>query len=384
MKKTSFSLRTLPPLALPLTIAVTTALLALGLLSSRSSQAQDGKAPVSASASASASAKPALTVTTAQPSRSKLPMRLSANGNIAAWQEASIGSESGGLRLQEVRANVGDPVQRDQILAVFSAESVLADVASAKAAVAEARANASEASANAERARALLNSGALSAQQIAQYNTAQATSQAHLESALAAQSQQDLRLEHTLVRAPDSGVISARSATVGAVLGVGTELFRLIRQGRLEWRAEVTSAELPLIHSGTLVQINSAAGAQVQGKVRMVAPTVDPQTRAALVYVDFSGNPRNAGLKPGMFAHGDFLLGSSDALTVPQQAVVARDGFQYVFKVGPNQRIAQQKVSVGRRVGEQVEILQGLQVQDTVAVVGAGFLNDGDTVRIGK
>ena len=55
---------------------------------------------------------------------------------------------------------------------------------------------------------------------------------------------QQLRLRQTRVLAPDNGVISARSATVGAVLPAGQELFRLIRQGRLEWRAEVAAADL--------------------------------------------------------------------------------------------------------------------------------------------
>jgi len=61
---------------------------------------------------------------------------------------------------------------------------------------------------------------------------------------------------------------------------------------------------------------------------------------------------------------------------------VARDGFNYVFKVDANNHISQQKVEVGRRIGEQVEINQGLTADTTIAVVGAGFLNDGDTVRV--
>jgi RND family efflux transporter MFP subunit len=250
--------------------------------------------------------------------------------------------------------------------------------------VAEAKAQAADAGANAERARSLQSSGALSAQQISQYTTSDLTAQARVQSAQAALQQQELRLRHTQVLAPDSGVISARTATVGAVLGAGTELFRLIRQGRLEWRAEVTSAELGRIKVGTAVQLQSASGSKVDARVRMVAPTVDPQSRNALVYVDLPGSAANAGLKAGMFARGEFALGSSNALTVPQQAVVVRDGFNYVFAVGAGNKVAQQKVEVGRRVGDQVEVLKGLAADATIAVAGAGFLNDGDTVRIGS
>ena len=73
--------------------------------------------------------RPALTVSTAQPQRTAVPVRLAANGNVAAWQEASIGAESNGLRLTDVRVNVGDVVKAGQVLATFSAETVLADVA---------------------------------------------------------------------------------------------------------------------------------------------------------------------------------------------------------------------------------------------------------------
>jgi len=328
-------------------------------------------------------AKPSLTVTTTHPQQSSLSLKLAANGNVAAWQEASVGSEANGLRLAEVRVGVGDVVQRGQILAVFAADSVAADVAQAQAQVAEAQAQAADAAANAERARSFQASGMMSAQQISLLLTGEQTAAARLQSAKAGLAIQQLRWQHTQVVAPDSGIISARNATVGAVVGAGAELFRLIRQSRLEWRAEVTSSELGRIKPGTAVSVVAASGAQVKGKVRIIAPTVDPTTRNALVYVDLApGALVVATVKPGMFARGEFELGSSGALTVPQQAVVVRDGFNYVFKVDTDNRVAQQKVEVGRRSGEQVEITSGLDSSAAIAVVGAGFLNDGDTVRV--
>ena len=83
-----------------------------------------------------------------------------------------------------------------------------------------------------------------------------------------------------------------------------------------------------------------------------------------------------------MFARGEFALGQSDALTVPQEALVVRDGFSYVFVVGAEQRVQQRKVQTGRRVADRVEVLSGLDANASVAVRGAGFLNDGDLVRV--
>lgn len=331
---------------------------------------------------AAPAARPALTVTTTRASSSTVPVSLSANGSIAAWQDAIIGSESNGLRLAEVRVNVGDVVKKGQLLARFADDAVRADIDQANAALLEAKANADEAAANAARARALDNSGAFSAQQVSQYLTAERTASARVKSAQASLNQQQLRLKYTQVVAPDDGVISARNATVGAVVGAGTELFRMIRQGRLEWRAEVTAPELARIKVGAAVKVQAASGLEVNGKVRALAPTVDQQSRISLVYVDLDQKLAPAvALKAGMFAKGRFELGSNQALMLPQQAIVVRDGFNYVFRVNPDNRVRQVKVTTGRRQGDLVEVTSGLSADVAVVVSGTGFLNDGDLVR---
>jgi RND family efflux transporter MFP subunit len=340
-----------------------------------------------AAQSATPTGNPSLTVATVAPQRVQLPIALAANGNIVAWQEAVIGSEANGLRLKEVRVNVGDAVKAGQVLAVFASETVNADVAQARAAVAEAKATASDAAANAARAQTLQKTGALSVQQINQYSTTADTAKARVESAQATLDAQQLRMVQTRVLAPDDGVISSRTATVGSVVGVGTELFKLIRKGRLEWRAEVTSAELGRLAPGTKVKVTAPSGATLEGSVRMIAPTVDPQTRNALVYVDLPVAADSAmPVKAGMFAHGEFVLGASAAVTVPQQAVLLRDGFSYVFQLrdrsGDTGHVSQFKVQTGRRLGEQVEIVEGLAADAQVVVRGAAFLTDGDLVRV--
>lgn len=345
-------------------------------------EAQTSPAANPASARTSV-ARPALTVTSTQAQTLALPIKLTANGNIAAWQEASVGAEIGGLRLAEVLVNVGDTVQRGQVLARFATDAVQADLAQVRAVVAEASASAQEATANADRVRALLNTGVFSGQQSSQYLTAEQTAKARVESAKAVMAAQLLRLQNTEVRASDSGIISARLATVGAVVGAGSELFKLIRQGRLEWRAEVGASELYRLPVGAAVSVAGASGSLVTGRVRTVAPTVDPQTRSGLVYVDLPSEPsKQAGLKAGMFASGEFELGSSPALTVPQQAVVVRDGFSYVFRLNADQRVSQLKVQTGRRVGERVELLDGVGAESSLVASGAGFLNDGDLVKV--
>ena len=373
----SFFARKLPikPLTLGLLVAGFFTLSALGLFASHSYAADTAK-PVAS--------KPALTVSLTQPKSSMLTIKLAANGSVAAWQEASIGAEANGLRVAELHANVGDTVKRGQLLASFAAESVQADVAMARAAVAEAQANAAESAANADRARAVQDSGAISAQQINQYLTQEQTGKARVASAKAQLDSQLLRQKNTQLLAPDSGIISARIGSVGSVVGAGTEMFKLIRQGRLEWRGEVTSAELGRITPGTAVLVTAPGGAQAKGKVRMLAPTVDAATRNGLVYVDLLNGEKSvaASFKPGMYARGEFELGSSGALTVPQSAVVVRDGFSYVVRIGADNRAAQVKVQTGRVVGDQVEIQSGVKPEDKLVASGGGFLSDGDLVKV--
>jgi RND family efflux transporter MFP subunit len=316
---------------------------------------------------------------------------VAATGSIAAWQEASVGAEVAGLRLAEVAVNVGDRVRRGQVLATFAPETVQAELAQIRAALAEADALLADAKANAARARELDATGALSAQQINQFLTAERTAEARVAAQRAALQAQELRLRQTRVLAPDDGVISARSATVGAVVAPGTELFRLIRGGRLEWRAEVAAADLSRLKPGQTVQVQPAGAAPLQGTLRTVAPTLDAATRNGLVYVDLPRPDLRAagsdglppgGVKAGMFARGEFAVGTSPALTLPASAVLLRDGFSYVFEVGADNRVAQRKVEVGRRVGERVEITAGIQPGAKVVETGAGFLADGDTVRV--
>ena len=326
--------------------------------------------------------KAALTVTVVQPEQQNWKQTFTANGNIAAWQEVVIGSELSGQRLTRVNVNVGDEVKRGQVLAEINSDTIRADLAAAKASYAEAQAVLADAVTNNKRIQQLRNTGAISAQELTQYQTSQATAQARLDASRAQIESNQLRLAQTQVISPDNGVISARTATVGSLAQTGQELFRLIRDHRLEWRAEVTTSDLYKLKQGMNARIFSPDPAQpaITGKVRIIAPVIDPKTRYGLVYVDL---PATQAFRMGMFVKGEFDLGEKPALTIPQTALLLRDGFAYVFIVGKNNRVAQQKVTVGRRLADRVEILD-LPANVKLVASGTGFLTDGDLVTVAK
>lgn len=323
--------------------------------------------------------KASMTVSVETPKSARLGVVVQANGNIAAWQEASIGAELSGLRLASVNVNVGDQVRKGQVLATLAGETTKAEQLQSQAALMQAKASMDSASADADRVRSIQDSGALSKSQIAQYLTQEKVAQSQYAAAKAAYEAAQVRLGNTQVKAPDAGVISARPATVGAVVGAGQELFRLIRQGRVEWRAEVTPDEVGRIETGQAVTIVGAGNTEAKGKVRAIAPSADVQTRNITVYVDL---PAASGLKAGTFARGEFQVAQTDALTVDGQSIVLRDGNSYVFVIDASGKAEQRKVQTGRHSGERVEVLDGLKLDERIAVKGAGFLNEGDQVKV--
>lgn len=323
--------------------------------------------------------KAALTVTLVTPATSVWAEQIAASGSVTAWQESIIGAEVGALKLDEVLVNVGDAVRQGQVLARFNDETTRATLAQVEASVAMAEANLALARDQADRARRLDGTGTVSRETLLQQEAAEKTSAAQLASAQAQFAAQRLNLQHTQVLAPDDGLISARSATVGAVLGGGAELFRMIRQGRLEWRAEVPVDRLASVAPGQEVTLRPAGHPSVNGRVRQVAPKVDAGTGSGTVYVDL---PEPGTLKAGMYAAGDIRLSESPALHIPESALVYRDGYTYVMKVDANRQVHRLKVTTGRRQGTTVEILQGVTAGDQLVVSGGSFLNEGDTVLV--
>ena len=331
-------------------------------------------------AAAIETARAALTVTTLKPEVRVWSDRVTASGSVAAWQEAIIGAEIGGLRLAEVMANVGDRVKKGDVLARFADEMVLNGIHQQEAALDEAKARSADADLKAQRAIKLNESGAMSLQDRQQIETAAKTAEAQMKTAEAKLEAEKLKLGYTRVRAIDDGVISSRTATVGAVSQTGSELFRLIRRNRLEWHAELPEQQLQQVRTGQTVIFHPLDGhPSVHGTVTRIAPMLDAQSRNGTAYVELPGGN---GMRAGMFVQGEFLVGKSDALTVPQSSVIMRDGYAYVFRLGKDDHVEQVKVTTGRIRGERIEITSGMASDAAIVGQGAGFLMDGDLVRV--
>lgn len=323
--------------------------------------------------------QPVLTVELVSPQRASWPDELAASGEVTAWQEAVIGAEVAGVRLAEVLVNVGDQVKKGQLLARYSEDSLRADLARLDALVAEAEANVERAKADAARGDRLEALEAISGQNAQLYRSQARVAEAQLASARAQRKAQALKLRYARVEAPDDGVISARSATVGSVGMMGAELFRLVRRNRLEWRAEVTASAMQRLQPGMAVALSGLDGRKVSGTLRQLSPTVDSSTRNGVAYVDL---PADSGLSAGMYLAGRFSLPPREALSLPETAIVQRDGNQYLMQVDANNRVHLHKVATGRRQAEAIELQGAIDPAARYVKSGGAFLAEGDLVQV--
>jgi len=314
--------------------------------------------------------QPTLTVTLTTPRRIVWPKTLDIAGAIAPWQEAIISAQISGYQITEVLVNVGDQVKKGQVLARINPALLRADEAVL-------RANFEQAEANYKRAMSLQSKGFISEQNILQHETQMKTTRALLEA-------KRLQLSYADVVAPDDGAVSGRTATLGSVVNTGQELFRLVRQNRLEWRGEASAKQLALISPGQEVRLTLPHGAPADAVVRQTSPTLSQDSRLAFVYADVAAA---SDARAGMYAQGRIAVGEGSALAVPAESVVLRDGRSYVLEVVESApqtdavKVVQRAVDVGRREGVSVEILSGLAEHARIVVRGAAFVNDGDLVR---
>ncbi|ATI80829.1 efflux transporter periplasmic adaptor subunit [Sphingobium yanoikuyae] len=325
-----------------------------------------------------AEAATALTVRAVKPQRQSWPRQLTANGALAAWQEAVISAETGPLRIATIVVDVGSSVRKGQVLATLARDSLLADNARVRAEVAQAQANLDKASSDVTRARQVGDSGALSAQQIESYRISQRTAQATLASARAQLRGIEVHLGQTQVRAVDDGMVSSRSALLGKVVASGEELFRLVRQGRIEWQAELDAQQLAQVRARQVARVILPDGQTVSGTVRLVSPTLNGNTSRGIAYVQL---PAGSAARAGMYGSGIIETGAAYVLTLPDSAVVTRDGKSYVFLIGRDNKVREQAVTAGQRRDGRIAV-SGVAANAEVVETGGAFLSDGAAVRV--
>ena len=341
--------------------------------------------PTESSTDANGAEQAVLSVETVMPSQESIGNTLSAEGTISAKDVANVSAKVNGVAIESVLVEEGQRVKAGQVLAIFDTDAVEQQVLQAEADVAEAQATLANASADAARVLPLLDIDAISKQEADRYRTSELRAKASLQASKARLSNQRLNLDNANVVAPVSGVISGKMAEVGMVAG-GEPLFTIIKNGVLEWRADIDPKLIGEVSVGTPVKVSLPNKQSVMGEVSRIAPTAD-NNRQITIYASLSAN---TAARAGMYQTGEFLIGSASMQTVPNAAIVSNDGYDYVMLVTgiktqnnkTSGRIKQQRVTLGERLGDSVAIKEPLPSESRVVKQGGSFLNDGDLVRI--
>lgn len=317
-------------------------------------------------------------VTAATVTATSLPRIVTASGSVSAWEAVPVGAETGGLVATAVFVDEGAYVRQGQPLVQLNDAVLRAQLGQQQAAVAAAEANVARDDAALGRAQELRERGFLSQASLDTALANQRASNAGLASARASLTEIRTRVNQATIRAPVAGMVASRSVTRGQIVQPGTELFQLVRDGRLELNAQIPETELRLVRAGMPAVITSEQAGQTTGAVRIVTPEVDPQTRLGVARISLTGGA----LRPGMFARAEIDVGAQPALTVPSQAIVYREGKPGVYVIDSGDRVRFQPVETGGRNGGDLAITAGLTAGQRVVVLGAGFLGDGDLVRV--
>lgn len=317
------------------------------------------------------------TVSVAVATLRNLPRTVTASGTVSAWEEVPVGAETGGLTATSVYVDEGTWVRQGQPLVRLNDALLRAQLRQQQAAVQTAEANAARDQAALERAQELKGRGFLSQASLDTALANQRASAANVAAAQASLSETRTRLSQATIRAPVSGQVISRSVTRGQIVGAGTELFRIVRDGRLELDAQVPETELALVRAGQGAVVSSDQIGETTGRVRIVTSEVNADNRLGTARIALTGG----GFRPGMFARARIQVGDQPAVTVPTASVLYRENRAGVFVLGTDSRARFQPVTVLSRTTDSTAV-GGLAAGSRVVVAGAGFLGDGDRVTV--
>lgn len=290
---------------------------------------------------------------------------MAASGDLVSREEAAVMPEVNGYRVSAVLADVGDYVRKGQTL-------VRLDSALLQGQLAQAQAQAAQADDQAKRVADLDDQGVLPQEQIAQRRFQAQIARANLRDL-------QTRMGKMAVTAPVSGLILERNVRPGDLSAAGTTpWFRMARDAQVELSAELTDGDLARIRPGQTATVTLPNGAVVQGRVRLISPQIDPQTKLGEVRVLL---PVRADIRAGGFGRAVFADAAGMAVAVPETAVRYDADGASVMTVAADNRVKRMIVQTGPRGGGYVQLVKGPPPGTRIVQNAGAFLLDNDLVR---
>jgi RND family efflux transporter MFP subunit len=328
------------------------------------------------------------TVTIIHPKAAEGSDELRLPATLQAFNAAPIYARTSGY-VRSWAADIGQPVHEGQLLAVLDAPEVEQQLIAARADLQTALANKQLAATTAERWNAMVAKDAVSRQAADEKLGDLAARTAAADAARANVARLEALMGFTRLVAPFDGVVTTRTAQIGALVASGAAgsppLFTVSDVSRIRAFVRVPQLYAARVKPGQQVALNlpEYPGRDFTALVTRDAGAVEPSSGTVLVELQ-AANPDRA-LKPGAFAQAEFtIVGAPSAVTLPPSAlIIGADGAQVALR-GPNDRAVLRKVSIGRDHGATVEIASGLTAKDEVINNPPEALQDGDPIRLAK
>jgi len=309
-------------------------------------------------------------------------------GNINSYVNSPIYARTNGY-LKKWYKDIGSHVQQGDLLAEIDTPEIDQQLEQSRADLATAQANANLAGLTAERYQGLLGSDAVSKQEVDNFNGDYAAKQAMVQSAQANVKRLEDLESFKRVYAPFSGVITARNVDIGTLINAGNggtatkEMFDLAQTDPLRVYVSVPQSFSPSIREGirACLELTEHPGEKFCGKVARTSDAIDPNTRTLLTEVDVP-NPKGI-LLQGSYAqvHFDAQV-TGQRLSLPINALLFRPDGTMAAVLGPDKSLSLHKLTIGRDLGNSVEILEGVTATDNVVVNPPDSLENGEKVEL--
>ncbi|MBE6234947.1 MAG: efflux RND transporter periplasmic adaptor subunit [Bacteroidales bacterium] len=302
------------------------------------------------------------TVAVAQVSKREVPQLATYTSTVQAYVKNNITPQTGG-RIAAIKADIGDFVTEGQVLAEID-----------KAQLQQAQLQLANQEVELGRLRSLYEAGGLSKSDLEavelQYNVTR--------------TQVQNLLDNTVLRSPINGVVTARNYDVGDMCSVSAPIFTVEQIVPVKMLVGISESDYSKVKKGDSVELvaDAVPGKTFYGKIRKIYPTIDPVTRTFIVEVVVENNYKT--LRPGMFVRATVNFGNNNSVVIPDVAVVKQQGSgeRFVYVLNEDGTVTYTKVTLGRRMGAEYEVLEGIEDGATIVTGGQIRLKDGMKVKV--
>lgn len=264
--------------------------------------------------------------------------------------------------IAKINVQVGSSVQKDQVLAeyLYTGDNTQYQQAQEQIAVLEKAT---------ERMREVYQKGGISQQDMDSQEMQLKVAKMNLEAARRA----------TLILAPEAGVVTELKFQVGQTPGVGAKFATIAKLNKVILKLNITSQDIGYFKKGASATV-TVAGETLKGKVTLIPLAADPVTRFFPVEVTFDNKGKK--LLPGMFVSAELDARQVEGIVVPAEAIVYRNGLNAIWTVDAEGKALRKIVKLGVQTKDDVQIIEGLEGDETIIVEGQSKMNDGDKVLI--